>query len=239
MDMVRQASYRNCPTNRNPDTLVCTIDPIISVSSGEMREPDLHQLGPLPTPEGPAVHCLKAIRQLTVLVRTLDVASTNHRGVAYAALGTNDVIGKLRYLAVYVDTDEDIPSIGAESDRIAASILSGEPMDEDRKFAPPGEDDECVIKQELTTPPARRPTAACRLTRRKTGTLTTSARPSLPALPHEVAGARDGHGPDDPAAGPSAAKRVGRRAVHAAHGHEIGKVNEPATPGESQQGEIH
>ena len=47
--------------------------------------------------------------------------------------------------------DDDVPSIGAEADRIAAGILSGEPIDEDQVFAPPSEYDECVIKRELTT----------------------------------------------------------------------------------------
>ena len=108
-------------------------------------------MGPLPAPEGPAAHCLKAIRHLAELASGFDVASANHRGIAYAAQAAKDVIGKLRYLAIYVDTDEDIASIGAEADRIAAGILSGEPIDEDQVFAPPSEYDECVIKRELTT----------------------------------------------------------------------------------------
>ena len=47
--------------------------------------------------------------------------------------------------------DDDILGIRADADRIAARILSGEPIDEDQVFAPPTEYDECVIKRELTT----------------------------------------------------------------------------------------
>ncbi len=48
-----------------------------------------------------------------------------------------------------MDVDND--DIGAEADRIAAGILSGELIDEDQVFAPPDAYDECVIKRELTT----------------------------------------------------------------------------------------
>ena len=52
---------------------------------------------------------------------------------------------------IYVDTDEDTVGITADANHIAASILSGKPVDEGRKFTPPDEYDECVIKRELTT----------------------------------------------------------------------------------------
>ena len=58
---------------------------------------------------------------------------------------------KLRYLAVYVDTDEDTRSIWAEADNIAVPILPGEPIKENREFITPDEYDECVTKRELAT----------------------------------------------------------------------------------------
>ena len=85
------------------------------------------------------------------LADNFEAGSTNHRGIVYAALAAIDAVGKLRYLAIYVDTDEDTVGITADANHIAASILSGELIDEDQVFAPPDEYDECVIKRELTT----------------------------------------------------------------------------------------
>ena len=153
----RQSPCLNCPAVQRLGTLIChtdldeTIDTILGLAQGERREPDLQRLGPLPSPEGPAAHCLKAIRHLAELASRFDVGFTKHRGIAYAAPAANDVIGKLRYLADYVDTDEDSRNIWAEADNIAASIMSGEPIKEDQEFTTPDEYDECVIKRELTT----------------------------------------------------------------------------------------
>ena len=156
-DNDRQAPCLNCPSVRKLGTLTCStdldesIDDIIFLLQGKRHEPNLDQLGPLPAPEGPAAHCLKAIRHLAELAGRFDVGFTNHRGIAYAALAANDVIRKIHYLAFFVDTEEDTRSIWAEADNIAASILSGEPIKKDREFTTPDEYDECVIKRELTT----------------------------------------------------------------------------------------
>ena len=79
--------------------------------------PTHNSWAPLPAPEGPAAHGLKAIRHLAELAGNFAAGSTNHRGIAYEALATHDAIAELHYLAVYVDTDEDTVSIGAEADR--------------------------------------------------------------------------------------------------------------------------
>ncbi len=156
-DNDRQAPCLNCPAVQRLGTLICrtdlheTIDTILGLAQGERREPDLERLGPLPSPAGPASHCLKAIRNLDELASRFDVGSDKHRGIAYAVLAANDVIRKLHHLGHYAGTDEDTRDIEADADRIAASILSGEPMDEDREFTTPDEYDECVIKHELTT----------------------------------------------------------------------------------------
>ena len=69
-DHDRQAPCFNCPAVQRLGTLVCrtdldeSIDTILSLSQGQRHEPDLEWLGPLPAPEGPAAHCLQAIRHL-------------------------------------------------------------------------------------------------------------------------------------------------------------------------------
>ena len=156
-DNDQQAPCLNCPAVQRLGTLICstdlgeTINTILSLYTDERQEPDLEQLGPLPTPEGAAAHCLKAVQHLAKMTSIFDIGTTDYRGIAYAALATSDAIGKLHHLAHYVDMDDDIPAIRADADRIAAGILSGEPIGEDQVFAPPGADDECIIKRELTT----------------------------------------------------------------------------------------
>ncbi len=76
-DCDQQAPCLNCPAVRRLGTLVCrtdldkTIDTILRLSTDERHEPDLEQLGPLPAPEGPAAHCLKAIRHLAEMAHGL------------------------------------------------------------------------------------------------------------------------------------------------------------------------
>lgn len=156
-DNDRQAPCLNCPAMQklgNPiyrTKLDRTIDNMLKLSTGERYEPDLQQLGPLPSPEGPAAHCRHAIQHLAEMAHIFRTQFTPRHGISYAALATNDAAEELRHLDDYVTVENDIINIKADTDRITAAILSGETLDEQRSFTQPDEGGECIFQQELTT----------------------------------------------------------------------------------------
>ena len=156
-DTQQEAPCLNCPSIRrlriqNRQTeFDQTIEFILEMSSPDNREPDLEELGPLPDPENPAAHCLKAIQHLAELAKVFDVGSTNHRSIAYAAIAANTAITQLRHLGHHVQTEEEILDIADDADPITAHILSGETVDQNQEFEPPDEYDECIVRTEVTT----------------------------------------------------------------------------------------
>ena len=153
----RHSPCLNCPAalaigNETFRTnLAEAINQAIRTSRPVPDAPNLLQCGPLPAAEGPATHCLKAIHHLAEIASRTKVGSDTHRGVACSAMAATDVIGQLHYLAIYVDTDEDLFEIGREADRIGATILTGEAVQQVDQFPSPDDYEECIVRRELTT----------------------------------------------------------------------------------------
>lgn len=154
---LRETPCLVCPSIKNLGTLICstdleaTIDYILEMAQHETEELDLEQLGPMPEPEHPVIHCFKAIVHIAQMAPAFKVRSVNHRGIAYAAIAVSDAVQQLAQLHHEATGDDDIFQMFVEADHIAANILAGEPTAENLERKWPDEGEECILVRELTT----------------------------------------------------------------------------------------